>query len=167
MRNSRHRSLLRRPSEPPRQIRELNSLGSQLSNAPLLGVRGASWPELRPLANSTNTFRKLLIGDFARAGGPPPLILNRFAPLSVRSNPRSLLVGRRVGRFVASLEKCSATKFRCWAVPRPLPGPPGGQAPARAPGGAGFKGQRPLRTVSPPFTISSLWSHFHPRHDFF
>ena len=36
-----------------------------------------------------------------------------------------------------------------------------------APGGAGFKGQRPLRTVSPPFTISSLWSHFHPRHDFF
>ena len=74
------------------------------------------------------------------------MILNRFAPLSVRSNPRSLLVGRRVGRFVASLEKCSATKFRCWAVPRPLPGPPGGQAPARAPGGAGFKGQRPLRT---------------------
>ena len=47
MRNSRHRSPLRRPSEPPRQIRELNSLGSQLSNAPLLGVRGASWPERR------------------------------------------------------------------------------------------------------------------------
>ena len=40
-----------------------------------------------------------------------------------------------------------------WAVPRPLPGPPGGQAPARAPGGAGFKGQRPLRTVSPPFNL--------------
>ena len=27
------------------------------------------------------------------------------------------------------------------------------KAPARAPGGAGFKGQRPLRTVSPPFEI--------------
>ena len=40
-----------------------------------------------------------------------------------------------------------------WAVPRPLPGPPGGQAPARAPGGAGFKGQRPLRTGSPPFKL--------------
>ena len=26
-------------------------------------------------------------------------------------------------------------------------------APARASGGAGFKGQRPLRTVSPPFEI--------------
>ena len=26
-------------------------------------------------------------------------------------------------------------------------------APARAPGGAGFKGQRPLRTVSPPFNL--------------
>ena len=93
------------------------------------------------------------------------MILNRFAPLSVRSNPRSLLVGRRVGRFVASLEKCSATKFRCWAVRRPPPGPPGGQAPARAPGGAGFKGQRPLRTVSPPLEANSAspacycWSH--------
>ena len=27
------------------------------------------------------------------------------------------------------------------------------KAPARAPGGAGFKGQRPLRTVSPPFNL--------------
>ena len=27
------------------------------------------------------------------------------------------------------------------------------RAPARAPGGAGFKGQRPLRTVSPPFNL--------------
>ena len=40
-----------------------------------------------------------------------------------------------------------------WAVPRPLVGPPGGQAPARAPGRAGFKGQRPLRTGSSPFKL--------------
>ena len=50
-------------------------------------------------------------------------------------------------------KKCSAAKYRCCTVPRPLPGPPGGTAPARAPGGAGFKGQRPLRTVSPPFNL--------------
>ena len=39
------------------------------------------------------------------------------------------------------------------------------KAPARAPGGAGFKGQRPLRTVSPPLEANSAspacycWSH--------
>ena len=61
----------------------------------------------------------------------PPRLARRSARRTLRRKPP---------------KKCSAAKYRCCTVPRPLPGPPGGTAPARAPGGAGFKGQHPLRT---------------------
>ena len=66
----RQRSLRRSSTELSRELREVSSFGSWLSDAPLLGSRGATWAELGAVEGEGLTSKFTSKSDFARSCTP-------------------------------------------------------------------------------------------------